>query len=114
MVNYSLSEHIKSCKARSSAHAHTSDLEAMLAERTKEMDRLNDRLLSVQKNLTKIAAFNFLGTADQERQKNKLRQIELEVNLMKRSLSWRLGKPLRIFAATFPQIMRLGKRLFGL
>jgi hypothetical protein len=97
-----------------SAHARTSNLEVMLAGRTKEAERLNGRLLSVQKNLTKIAASNFLSMADQERQKNQIRQIELEVNLMKRSLSWRLGKPLRVFAAKFPRIMRVSKRLFGL
>ena len=96
------------------AQARVSDLEAILVERTKEIDRLNGRLLSVQKNLTKIAAINFLGMADQERQKNKLCQIELEVNLMKRSLSWRLGKPLRVFAARFPRILQVSKRLFGL
>jgi hypothetical protein len=93
-----------------SAQARISELEMKLAERTKEMDRLDRRLLFVQKNLAKIAALGVFGKVDQERRGN----LELELHLMTSSLSWRLGKPLRVLAAKFPGCLRVTKRLFGM
>jgi hypothetical protein len=93
-----------------SAKTRTSDLEAMLVERVKEIAHLNGRLLTVQNNFNKVAAFRFLGRVNQEQKDN----LELELSLMKRSLSWRLGKPLRTLVSEFPRVWRLIKRLFGL
>jgi hypothetical protein len=52
----------------------------MLAERAKEIVHLNARLLAMQqKKLAEIAALRYLGKVDQERQKNKQRQLEQQV-----------------------------------
>jgi hypothetical protein len=120
----------------SSAQARMDEMEAVLAERAKEISDLNARFRAAQeKSLAEVTALGYQHKVEQERQKSRQRQLEQQVatvaaeaakaaselakatselSLTQSSLSWRLGKPLRLLGEKFPRVIRMIKRIFGL
>jgi hypothetical protein len=112
-----------------SAQGHVGQLEAQVGERAKEISDLNARFRAAQeKSLAEVTALGYQHKIEQERQKNRQRQLEQqlatvtaeaakaasELSLTQSSLSWRLGKPLRLLGEKFPRVIRMIKRIFGL
>ena len=120
----------------SSAQSRMGEMEAVLAERAKEISDLNARFRAAQeKSLAEVTALGYQHKVEQERQKSRQRQLEQqlatvaaeaakaaselakatsELSLTQSSLSWRLGKPLRLLGEKFPRVIRMIKRIFGL
>ena len=113
----------------SSAQARAVEMEAVLAERAIEIAQLNARFRAAQeKSLAEVTALVYQHNVEQEQQKNRQRQLEQQVatvaaeaakaanelSLTQRSLSWRLGRPLRLLGENFPRVIRMIKRIFGL